>query len=215
MKKRIVCFGDSNTWGYDVENQTRFSEEVRWPCLLQKKLGGDYQVIEEGLSGRTSVVDDPLFEGLNAFTYLHPCLMSHSPLDLVIIMLGTNDTKERFALTAYNIAQGIARLADKASKTPAGANGGYPKVLILAPPPIKKGYYNTDVRYPMGDHCDKKSEEFPQFLESLLDKEIEFLNLGSHVSMNNIDFMHLDEVGHRLTAELVEKKINEIFGGGY
>lgn len=215
MKKRIVCFGDSNTWGFNAANLTRFSEEIRWPCLLQKNLGGDYQVIEEGLSGRTSVVDDPLFEGLNAFTYIHPCLMSHSPLDLVIIMLGTNDTKERFGLTAFNIAQGITRLAQKASRTAAGIDGGYPKVLVVAPPPIGKGYDSSDVRHSMGEHCDIKSEEFPTYLEEMLLREnIHFLNLGKKVSMNNIDYMHLDEVGHKLTAQLVQNKITEIVGGG-
>ncbi|MEH7222981.1 GDSL-type esterase/lipase family protein [Bacillus sp. JJ1566] len=211
MKKRIVCFGDSNTWGYNAEDLTRFSEEIRWTSLLQKHLGGDYQVIEEGLSGRTSVIDDPLFEGLNALTYIHPCLMSHSPLDLVIIMLGTNDTKERFGLTAFNIAQGITRLAHKASRTAAGINGGFPKVLVVAPPPIGNGYYGTDVRHAMGEYCDTKSKRFPEFLQEMLDETIEFLNLGSQVSMNNIDYMHLDEVGHKLTAELIHNKIKEIF----
>jgi lysophospholipase L1-like esterase len=211
MKKRIVCFGDSNTWGYNAENLTRFSEEIRWPCRLQRTLGSDFQIIEEGLSGRTSVMDDPLFEGLNALTYIHPCLMSHAPLELVIIMLGTNDTKERFGLTAFNIAQGITRLASKASQTAAGINGAYPKVLVLAPPTIGKGYYDTAVHHSMGDNCDKKSEEFPVHLEKMLqDGEIEFLNLGNQVPMNTIDFMHLDEDGHKLTSELVHNKIMEI-----
>ncbi|WP_047985172.1 GDSL-type esterase/lipase family protein [Ornithinibacillus californiensis] len=216
MKKRIVCFGDSNTWGFNAEDMTRFSEEIRWPCRLQINLGGDYQVIEEGLSGRTSVMDDPLFEGLNGLIYLHPCLMSHAPLDFVIIMLGTNDTKERFGLTAFNIAQGITRLALKASTTPAGRNGGYPRVLVLAPPPIGKGYYDTEVRYPMGDNCDIKSEALPTYLKEMLQNEnIEYLNLGKQVSMNTIDYMHLDEDGHKLTAELVHIKIKEMLGEDY
>ncbi|WP_216624798.1 GDSL-type esterase/lipase family protein [Paenibacillus foliorum] len=107
MKKTIVCFGDSNTWGYDAETDLRFDEETRWTGLLASHLGSQYSVIEEGLSGRTSVCEDPLFEGLSGLSYLYPCLMSHSPLDLIVIMLGTNDTKDRFGLTSYNIAQGI------------------------------------------------------------------------------------------------------------
>lgn len=211
MKKRIVCFGDSNTWGYDAKTLERFTEEVRWPSLLGAMLGDEYQVVEEGLSGRTSVVDDPLFEGLNAYNYIHPCLMSHSPLELVIIMLGTNDTKERFNLTSYNIAQGITRLALKARNTPTGAKGSNPKVLVIAPPPIGKGYYHTDVCKPMGLECDRKSEELADFLEELLKtQEIDFLHTKGIVHMNEIDYMHLDEEGHKQLSKLVFHKLKSI-----
>ncbi|TRM10617.1 lipolytic enzyme, G-D-S-L [Lentibacillus cibarius] len=204
MKKRIVCFGDSNTWGYDAATQERFSEDIRWPCLLQQRLGNDYQVVEEGLSGRTSVCDDPLIEGLNGLAYIQPCLMSHAPLELVIIMLGTNDTKERFGLTAYNIAQGITRLAHKAKSTNAGRQGGAPNVLVVAPPPIGAAYATTDIKHPMGKDCDVKSSAFPRHLQTLLKGTgIHFLDAGSTVSMNNIDYMHLNQEGHQHMAEQV------------
>ena len=212
MKKRIVCFGDSNTWGYNAETGERFPEGVRWTSRLQEFLGDDFQVIEEGLCGRTSVVDDPLFEGLNGFSYIYPCLMSHSPLELVIIMLGTNDTKERFGLTAYNIAQGITRLALKAKASPVGINGKGPKVLVIAPPPIGSGYITTEIGSPMGKDCDKKSEELPKHLQKLLEAEdIEFLDTAGKVNMNqNADFMHLDETGHEQLSKLVFDKIKTL-----
>ena len=101
MKKHILCLGDSNTHGYcadpgDCDDSTlsRFNEEERWTCLLQRALGDAYLVIEEGLSGRTTVFEDPLNEGMPALPYLAPCLKSHEPVSLLIIMLGTNDTKE-------------------------------------------------------------------------------------------------------------------------
>ncbi len=102
MKKHIVCFGDSNTHGYcadpkDTETHAdRFSENERWTCLLQKALGDEYYVIEEGLSGRTTVFDDALHEKMSGLDSIYSCLMSHEPVDLLIIMLGTNDCKERF-----------------------------------------------------------------------------------------------------------------------
>ena len=102
MKKHILCLGDSNTHGYCADpadcadGGIRFNEDERWTKLLQKYLGEDYLVIEEGLSGRTTCFSDPLFEGLSALEYIHPCLKSHEPIDLLIIMLGTNDTKDRF-----------------------------------------------------------------------------------------------------------------------
>lgn len=211
MKRRIVCFGDSNTWGFDAKTMGRFPEGVRWTSLIAKLLGDEFQVVEEGLSGRTSVVDDPLFEGLNAFNYIHPCLMSHAPLELVVIMLGTNDTKERFHLTAYNIAQGIARLAQKAKNTPAGQNGTNTKVLVIAPPPIGKEYFDKEVGKSMGKGCDGKSEEFPMYLNELLQIQgTEFLDTKGIVSMNKIDYMHLDEQGHEILARLVLNKIKNI-----
>ncbi|MGX6444883.1 GDSL-type esterase/lipase family protein [Neobacillus sp. K501] len=211
MKRRIVCFGDSNTWGYDARTLERFPEGVRWTSLLGEDLGDEFQVIEEGLSGRTSVVDDPLFEGLNGFSYIHPCLMSHAPLEMVIIMLGTNDTKERFSLTSYNIAQGIARLAQKAKNTPVGKKGAFPKVLVIAPPPIGQEYMETDVGKSMGRDCDRKSEELSIHLSELMKIQgTEFLATKGIVPMNTIDYMHLDEEGHRLLAKLVFNKINKL-----
>ena len=86
MKKRILCFGDSNTWGY-MTSGGRFDEETRWPMRLEKLLGPEYTVIEEGFNGRTCVFDDPIEGGYKSgLTYLPPCVMSHSPLDLVILM---------------------------------------------------------------------------------------------------------------------------------
>ena len=100
MKKHIVCFGDSNTHGYCAKTGGRFDEEQRWTCLLQKKLGDDYLILEEGLSGRTTCFSDPIFEERSGMDVIYSCLMSHEPVDLLVIMLGTNDTKERFSASA-------------------------------------------------------------------------------------------------------------------
>ena len=115
MKKHIVCLGDSNTHGYCADpadcadgSLQRFNEEERWTCLLQKKLGEDYLVAEEGLSGRTTVFDDPLYEHLSALDYLYPCLKSHEPVSLLIVMLGTNDANSGWAPTLTPSALGCA-----------------------------------------------------------------------------------------------------------
>ena len=121
MKRHVICLGDSNTHGYcgAQEGETlcggRFSEAERWPCLLQRALGEEYLVIEEGLCGRTTVFPDPLEPGLDAISYLRPCLLSHAPVSLLILMLGTNDTKEHFGLSAEEIARGMERLARQVS----------------------------------------------------------------------------------------------------
>lgn len=95
--KNILCYGDSNTWGYDAEMKFRFPVDVRWTGVLACELGLGYHVIEEGLNARTTVWDDPFEEGKNGKNTIAPILASHCPLDLVIIMLGTNDMKNRFS----------------------------------------------------------------------------------------------------------------------
>ena len=85
--KTILCYGDSNTYGLRPDSNQRYPREIRWTGLLQKSLGEDYYVIEEGLSGRTTLWDDPIEEHKNGKTYLFPCLESHSPIDLVVLML--------------------------------------------------------------------------------------------------------------------------------
>ena len=125
MRKHIVCFGDSNTHGYCAQpadcadGSIRFNEDERWTCLLQKKLGEDYLVIEEGLSGRTSAFPDPLHECMSGLDSIYSCLMSHEPVDLLVIMLGTNDTKERLGANAAVISIGMERLIMKAKTVPA------------------------------------------------------------------------------------------------
>jgi lysophospholipase L1-like esterase len=98
--KTILCYGDSNTWGYIPGTGERYASHVRWPGVLQNALGNGYVIIEEGLCGRTTVWDDPIEEYRSGKEYLIPCLKSHAPLDLVVLMLGSNDLKMRFAAPA-------------------------------------------------------------------------------------------------------------------
>lgn len=211
MQKRILCFGDSNTWGYNAKDESRFEKGIRWTSVLCEKLGEEYEIIEEGLSGRTASCDDPLFEGLNGYSYIYPCIMSHRPLDLVIITLGTNDAKERFALTPLNIAMGIIRLANKIKNTQTGREGNDPEVLIVAPAPIGPRYKEKNAFYSMGRESDVKTKEMIPFLEKLAaEGGFHFLSAGDHLAMGETDHMHLNETGHQKMAEILHKKIQEI-----
>src|SRR6266542_4369683 len=109
-ERTILCFGDSNTWGYPPGGGERLPRDIRWPGALQRLLGKGYHVIEEGLNGRTATVEHPWVEGRSSRPYLLPCCRSHAPLDLVIIYLGTNDLADRYQLSAADIAQACASL---------------------------------------------------------------------------------------------------------
>jgi lysophospholipase L1-like esterase len=138
--KTIVCFGDSNTYGRDPVTKGRLDKKTRWPGVLQNTLGEQYDVIEEGLNGRTTVWDDPVRGGpkRNGSRYLLPCLESHAPIDLLVIMLGTNDLKARFSVTPYDIAESMGALIEIAQRSQSGLGGNSPDILIMAPPPLGK-----------------------------------------------------------------------------
>lgn len=207
----ILCFGDSNTHGYNAENNGRFSEEERWPCLLGSYLGKDFRIIEEGLNGRTTVFDDPLSEGLSGLQYLYPCMMTHKPIDLLIIMLGTNDTKERFNATPENSAKGIECLVRKAEQT-TDAWRNKPDILLVAPPPIASGYETPRVFGEMGKKCVEKSKFLAPLFKEVADRlGYRFLDAGTidEMKMNQIDYMHLTVKSHCLLAKKLAEIIKE------
>ena len=203
MKKHIVCFGDSNTHGYCADPKDcadggdRFNEDERWTCLLQKALGEDCLVIEEGLSGRTTVFDDPLHECMSGLDVIYSTLMSHEPVDLLIIMLGTNDTKERFGANAAAIAVGMERLIKKCKSVECWGKHA-PNILIVCPPPIEEPFLDIV----MGNGCVKKSEELAQYLAPVAERNGCHFFDAKGCEFNGIDHMHLSRRGH---AQLAEK----------
>jgi len=211
MKKHIVCLGDSNTHGYCADPRdcadggSRFNEDERWTCLLQNMLGSEYLVIEEGLSGRTTVFVDPVHESMDALSIVSPVLSSHEPLDLLIIMLGTNDTKDRLGVNAACIALGMERLVRKCMSIDCWGDKK-PNILIVAPPPI-----GDELKDPcMGDHCAEKSRELAFYYKQKAEL------LGCHFmdangcEFNKIDYMHLTRKGHSQLAQRFAEIIPEI-----
>jgi lysophospholipase L1-like esterase len=136
-ERTILCFGDSNTWGYPPGGGERLPRDIRWPGALQRLLGKGYHVIEEGLNGRTATVEHPWVEGRSSRPYLLPCCRSHAPLDLVIIFLGTNDLGDRYQLSAADIAQACASLVRVVRAADCGRGSGTLPVLLVCPPPLR------------------------------------------------------------------------------
>ena len=213
MRKHIVCLGDSNTHGScadprdSADGTRRYNEDERWPCLLQKMLGEDVLVLEEGLSGRTSVCEDPLTEGIPALPVIYPILMSHEPVDLLILMLGTNDTKDRFNLNPPSIATGIARLIAKAKTIPCWG-AGKPNILVVCPPHIGDRMLEHPIRGNMGDHCPEKSREIARYLRPLAEElGCAFLDAEGIAETNRVDYIHLSRKGHRQLAEALAERV--------
>ncbi len=202
--KTILCYGDSNTWGYDPVTKDRFGPDVRWTGVLQSRLGSDYRVIEEGLNGRTTVWDDPLSPGRNGKEYLPPCLESHRPLDLVTIMLGTNDLKRRFGLTASDIAEGAGLLVDMAARFGRTAAGTSPVVLLIAPPPTARfGEFGE-----MFQGATETSRGFAEAYRRVAGwNHCPFLEAGEIVVSSDLDGIHWEAGEHHKFGETVAAEI--------
>ncbi len=217
MRKHIVCFGDSNTHGYCAQpadcadGGIRFNEDERWTCLLQKQLGEDYLVIEEGLSGRTSAFSDPLHECMSGLDSIYSCLMSHEPVDLLVIMLGTNDTKERLGANAAVISIGMERLIMKAKTVPAWRDNSRPNILVICPPHIGEGLYDCPEGFPMGKGCPEKSRELAKFLAPAAERQgCAFLDAEGLAEFNDYDHMHFTRKGHRQFADVLAPIVRDL-----
>jgi lysophospholipase L1-like esterase len=206
---RVLCYGDSNTWGKNPLTKDRYGKDERWTGILQNTLGTDYFIIEEGLNGRTTVWDDPIEGYKNGKTYLIPCLESHKPLDLVIIMLGTNDLKKRFSLSAYDIALGAGALVDIVNKSDCGRMDRSPKVLLLAPPPIGKLTEFAE----MFEGGTEKSRKLSQHYRDISEEYgCAFFDTSKVIQSSDIDGIHLEKKDHealgKAVAEIVKNILN-------
>ena len=200
--KTILCYGDSNTWGFDPATGQRYHRATRWPGVLQASLGSEYEVIAEGMCGRTTVFDDPVVEGRNGRTYLSPCLASHKPIDLVVIMLGTNDLKYMFGVGAFEVASGAGALVDIVRRSEAGPDGGSPGVLLVCPAPIaslETSQYKEGFR----EAREKSRQLAPHFEAIAAEKGCGFLDAGTVIESSPIDGIHLEAAAHRALGQAV------------
>lgn len=203
----VLCYGDSNTWGFDPASLGRCSRDERWPGVLQKALGDKYHVIEEGLGGRTTVWDDPIEGYKNGKEYLIPCLATHQPLDLAIILLGTNDLKKRFSVTAQDIAFGAGVLVEIVNKSGSGQDLKAPKVLLLVPPPLGK---LTDLNE-MFEGGREKSQRFSEHFKNVATMcGCELFDTSTVIKSSDIDGIHLEKEAHKRLGEAVAKIVKTI-----
>lgn len=207
--KQILCFGDSNTWGYNGENGERFPWDVRWTSLLQEKFAEnrtDVRIIEEGLVGRTTVFEDPLRDGRKGTALFPTILETHTPVDVIVLMLGTNDCKTIFKASAKVIGAGIVRLLEQAKRLA-------PEAEILLVSPIELG-------------ADVWKEEFdPEFslssvtVSKALASEYAdiagkygctYLDAASVAVPGAADQEHMDAASHGRLAEAIYEKVKSL-----
>ena len=210
--KRILCFGDSNTWGNIPGTADRYPPEVRWTGVLQRELGDGYLVIEEGYNGRTTVMPDRIEGRLSGIDYFGPCLDSQSPLDLVVLMLGTNDLKLRFGLEAESIATGFYRYLDALRITPMA--GARPKLLLVSPILLDESYKLNDVFHGMfGEDGVARSRALaPVYRRFAEENGIDYLDAASYAAASSADGIHMSAEDHIRLGGQIAAKIRDIIG---
>ena len=210
--KHILCFGDSNTYGLNPGwmsgEPLRHDISVRWTGRLQKKLGDEYRIIEEGLNGRTTVFESPLSPGRSGVAHFSVCVESHLPLDVIIIMLGTNDTLSSVNVSPSQIAMGISRLVKVAQDPFLYAPGTKPpKLLIVAPVPIGEDALKlpdgiTDKAAIEKSHM--LAEKYRQTAKLL---GCEFLDLAPVARTAPGEGVHLNAEAHEAIASAMAEKL--------
>lgn len=212
--KTVLCFGDSNTWGFIPESITapcaaRHAHDVRWTGVLARELGDGFHVIEEGQNGRTTVHDDPFAVARNGKTVLPALLESHKPLDLVVMMLGTNDLKAVFGVSPGEIASGVKVLAQIILSSDTGRNAKPPKLLILCPPAIGQMNHLPDIAAKL-PHAFNDSRELPRHYESLASSlGCAYLNTQTLISTGS-DGIHLDAAAHAVLGATVASAVSAL-----
>jgi len=222
MERTVLCYGDSNTWGSiprwedsDLPSE-RYDENTRWTRVAQKQLGDAYELIEEGLGGRTTIYSPANAPWKNGKDYLLPCLMSHRPLDLVVIMLGTNDLHLSYRLEEEDLGKGIRELIEiiQANKKP-GRNVEPPKILVLAPIEVRPS--DPKGRVKVYDNFYREwgaylSKQYPRVYKAIADEYgCYFLNAADYAQPGPGDGVHFTPESHVALGQAVAEKIRGIF----
>jgi lysophospholipase L1-like esterase len=214
-KKRIMCFGDSLTWGWVPTlagaPTWRYPRHERWGGAMAIELGDGYEVLEEGLSARTTNYDDPIDPRLNGSKHLPAALASHFPLDLVVVMLGTNDTKSLINRTPYAIATGLSQLVAQILTSAGGVGTVYPapKAMIIAPPPL------AEISHPWFEGMfaggrDKGIELKDHYMALASFFGVEFLDAADHITTDGVDGVHFTAATNIKLGKAVAKKVSSI-----
>ncbi|QKV18184.1 SGNH/GDSL hydrolase family protein [Oricola thermophila] len=210
--KTVLAFGDSLTWGYDPAGPGRHAREDRWPVALADALGGRVEVVSEGLNGRTTAFDDHLGEAdRNGARLLPTLLATHKPLDLVIIMLGTNDLKPSVHGQAIAAKQGIARLVSIIRHHDWSLDAGVPEVLIVAPPPLCETN-NPDFAAMFAGKIEESHMLGSMYADLADDLECGFYDAASVAKTSPLDGIHLDAANSKAIGKALAPVVSLMLG---
>ena len=205
--KTVLCYGDSNTYGYNPENGNRYPKEIRWVNILASLLGNDYEVISEGLNGRTTAFDRDNEDTKNGLKHFKAIYNSHRPVDYLIFMLGTNDCSSDVDVSAKEICLGMEKLVLKAKDVALEKQGYLPKIIIVVPAKIRADYKGTKFEYQLNDDSIYKANELIHYYKELAIKHNCLYLDASNLEVSKIDCEHLTVEAHEDLAKLLKNII--------
>lgn len=208
----ILCYGDSNTYGFNPNPDSyRYPYEKRWTTILAEKLGDKYVVAPEGLNGRTTAYDRPGAAWKNGSTSFVVSLATHKPVDIVVIMLGTNDCNATLGLSADDIAKGMETLVEITEEMAPETQGYVPEIIIIAPGAIRPDYQGKPFESELDDNSVKNSHQIASLYAKIAEKHgCRFIDATEAAEVSELDCMHLSENGHRQIAELLYREIKSL-----
>ncbi|WP_249040454.1 GDSL-type esterase/lipase family protein [Nocardia cyriacigeorgica] len=207
----ILCYGDSNTFGQPSGGRGRLPSDVRWTGRLQQLLGDDYAIIEEGLGGRTTDLDDPDRDDRNGRSYFRPCLRSHSPLDMVVIMLGNNDLKTKFGRETDAVAAALEGYVGEVERTAWTRTGGLPAVLLVSPIHLdadQPAFAEQSSEYDA--ESVRKSHELAAAIRRVAARRKALFADAATVACPGADGVHLSDDSHEALSQLIAQEIRAI-----
>lgn len=208
----ILCYGDSNTFGFVPVMMERYAFNERWTGVLQSILGDEYKIIENGLCGRTTMFDDPCKSGRNGLESISNALEISKPLDLVIISLGTNDLKVKYSAPSNTIAQGIRRIILNIRNYDYEIKCNVPQILVLAPPPLGDKVEIVNKLSEFDKNSISISKELAEKYKLLSEIEnVHFFDLGTIVKASDEDQIHFTKESHMIIAKHLSDIIKNIF----
>lgn len=208
----VLCYGDSNTWGQKPDKTGRYAADIRWTGVLQQNLGSNYYIIEEGLSSRTTDLDYSRKPGRNGRSYLIPCLASHNPIDLVVLMLGTNDLKIEFNRSTSEIASAVEGLVNEIKDNAWNKQKAAPEIIIVSPILVDSSAQDFSNFYSehYNEESASKSRQLAGELQAVADNSgVEFLD-AAIVSKAGSDGIHFDEASHPQLGQLLADHIKQM-----
>lgn len=217
--KKIMVYGDSNTWGHnpnavDPVNgfPKRYEDHVRWPSVMQDELGHDYMVLEQGYCGRTTVFDDPLGSNRNGLKSLEVCFRTCDPVDLIIIMLGTNDQKDMFGTDAMCIYYGMERLINQLRIYMRDSLSHDAKIMIVNPARLSACGDGTFVYGFSQNSVDMADGICERYKILAREQRCEFFDADAvpGVVVDKADGTHLTTEAHKALGVAIAKKVKEI-----
>ena len=202
--KNILCYGDSNTFGFNSKDGSRYDEYTRWTALLQKNFGADYKVINEGMPNRTGFVDNP--DGVLFFSQKHfpETLSKIDDLDILILAIGTNDLMFKYNITFDTVEKGLNNLIKMAKEK-------VKNIIVIPPTILTDNILNSFFGSMFDETSIKKSKEVGKIFEQIADKNhCSYFDINKFVTPSSFDGLHYDEMSHKLIADKLTELIKEI-----